>query len=83
MKYLLTTTEVYRFNEEQAATDFIEEAKKKPGYMLVKHAVDYKERKQKGEVVDYWWKVTLVKRFNDEREPELDIDVTYDKGSAF
>ena len=83
MKYLLTTTEVYRFNDEQSAAVFIEDAKKQSGYVLLKSAVDYKERKQKGEVIDFWWKVTLVKKFNDEKEPELDIDVKYDNGSAF
>ncbi len=83
MKFLLTTTEVYRFNDEPSAVKFIEDEKTKPGYTVIKSAVDYKERKQKGEVIDFWWKVTLVKKFNDEKEPERDVDVTYDNGSAF
>lgn len=83
MKYLITTTEVYRFSSEDEATNFIETAKKESGYVLTKHTVEYKERKQKGEVVDFWWKVTLVKKFNDEKEPDRDIDITYDNGSAF
>lgn len=83
MKFLLTTTEVYRFNDETSAVKFIEDEKAKPGYTVIKSAVDYKERKQKGEVIDFWWKVTLVKKFNDEKEPERDVDVTYDNGSAF
>ena len=83
MKYLITTTEVYRFSDEESATTFIEEAKKEKGYILTKHTVEYKERKQKSEVVDYWWKVTLVKGFNSEKEPETDVDVKYEIGSAF
>ena len=83
MKYLITTTEVYRFSSEDEATNFIEAAKKESGYVLTKHTVEYKERKQKGEVVDFWWKVTLVKKFNDEKEPDRDIDIAYDNGSAF
>lgn len=83
MKYLITTTEVYRFDSEESATNFIEEAKKERGYILTKHTVEYKERKQKGEVVDYWWKVTLVKGFNNEKEPETDVDVKYEIESAF
>ena len=83
MKYLITTTEVYRFSSEDEATNFIEAAQKESGYVLTKHTVEYKERKQKGEVVDFWWKVTLVKKFNDEKEPDRDIDITYDNGSAF
>lgn len=83
MKYLLTTTEVYRFNDEPAAVEFIEEAKKQPGCMLMKSAIDYKERKVKGEVIDYWWKVTLVKKFAEEKEPNGNVEVTYQVESAF
>ena len=83
MKYLINTTEIYRFSDEDAATAFIEDAKKEPGYTLTKHTVEYKERKQKGEIIDYWWKVTLVKHFNDEKEPTTDVDVKYEQGSAF
>ena len=83
MKYLITTTEVYRFSSEDEATNFIEAAKGDSNYTLTKHTVEYKERKQKGEVIDFFWKVTLVKCFNDIKEPERDIDVTYDNGSAF
>jgi len=83
MKYLITTTEVYRFSSEDEATEFIEAAKKESGYVLTKHTVEYKERKQKGEIIDFWWKVTLVKSFNNEKEPQTDVDVEYKVGSAF
>lgn len=83
MKYLIATTEVYRFSSEEEATNFIEEAKKEPGYVLNKQTIEYKEKKQKGELVDYYWKVTLVKGFNDIKEPTTDIDVSYEIGSAF
>ena len=83
MKYLITTTEVYRFSSEDEATNFIEEAKKESGYLLTKQAFEYKEKKTKGEVTDYYWKVTLVKGFNDIKEPTTDVDVKYEVGSAF
>ena len=83
MKYLITTTEVYRFDTEEEATNFIEEAKKEPGYILTKHTVEYKETKRKGEVEDYYWKTTLVKGFNNIKEPTTDIDIKYEVGSAF
>lgn len=83
MKYLITTTEVYRFSSQDEAINFIEAVKKEPGYVLTEHLVKYKDRKQKGEVIDYWWRVTLVKSFNNEKEPETDIDVEYKVGSAF
>ena len=81
--FLITTTEVYRFSNEDEAINFIEAVKKEPGYVLTEHSVKYKDRKQKGEIIDYWWKVTLVKSFNNEKEPETDVDVEYKVGSAF
>ena len=83
MKYLLQTTEVYRFSSENEATDFIERAKTESGYILMKSTVEYKEKKVKGEVVDFWWKVTLVKKFTDEKEPEGNIEISYNIESAF
>lgn len=83
MKYLIQTTEIYRFSAEDEATAFIEKAKEETTYTLTKSTVEYKERKQKGEVIDFWWKVTLVKKFNDEKEPEVDMEVEYNRGSAF
>ena len=83
MKYLINTTEIYRFSSEDAATAFIEDAKKESGYILTKSTVDYKERKQKGEVIDYYWKVTLVKHFTDEKMPERQTVIKYETESAF
>ena len=83
MKYLIQTTEIHRFSSENEATDFIEKAKKEAGYVLTKSTVEYKERKQKGEVVDFWWKVTLVKKFSDEKEPDSDVEIIYNRESAF
>lgn len=83
MKYLINTTEIYRVGSEEEAAILIENAKKESGYTLSKYSTQYKEKKQKGEVIDYWWKVTLVKEFNSEKEPERDIDISYEEGSAF
>lgn len=83
MKYLITTTEIYRVSSEEEATTLINNAKNESGYVLSKYSTQYKERKSKGEVIDYYWKVALVKEFNTEKEPERDIDIQYDEGSAF
>jgi len=83
MKYLLTTTEVYRVSSEEEATTLIAEAKKESGYILSKYSSQYKEKKSKGEVIDYYWKVTLVKEFNSEKEPMANVEITYTEGSAF
>ena len=77
-KYLISTTEVYRVDSEAEAKELIEQAKVAPEYGLAKYTSEYKERKQKGEVVDEYYKVTLVKKFNNEKEPEADINIIYE-----
>ena len=85
MKYLLTTTEVYRVESENEAKKMIEEAKEDNHFILKKYTSEYKERKQKGEVIDTYWKVSLVKTFTDEKDPQLRTIVSYanDVDSAF
>ena len=83
MKFLLETTENYRVDSEAEAKELIEQAKQGDNYTLKKYTSQYKERKQKGEIVDAWYKVTLVKYFTSEKEPDLQVEVSYDKGSAF
>lgn len=85
MKYLLTTTEVYRVESENEAKKMIEEAKEDNHFILKKYTSEYKEKKQKGEVIDTYWKVSLVKTFTDEKEPQFRTDVSYanDVESAF
>lgn len=81
MNYLIQSTEVYRVSTEEEAKNMIEEASKI--YTLADAGYKYKEKKQKGEVVDYWYQVKLVKKFNDEKEPETNVEVEYKIGSAF
>ena len=83
MKYLLKTTEEYRVSTEEEATQLIEESKKESGYILQKYSSQYKERKQKGEVIDAYFKVTLTKYFTSEKEPEFQTKITYEQESAF
>ena len=85
MKYLLTTTEVYRVESENEAKKMIEEAKEEKDFILKKYTNKYKEKKQKGEVIDTYWKVSLVKTFTDEKEPQFRTVVSYasDVDSAF
>lgn len=83
MKYLLKTTEEYRVSTEDEATQLIDEAKKESGYILQKYGSQYKERKQKGEVIDSYFKVTLVKMFTEEKEPIFQTKVTYEQESAY
>ena len=68
MAYLIKTTEVYRVENENAAKEFIEEQKKNNNYEVTKYSSEIKDRKIKGEIVDQWMRVTLVKEFNDEKD---------------
>ena len=78
MKYLLNTTEIYRVATEEEATELINEAKADDNYILSKYSSVKREQKQKGEVIDEWYKVTLVKTFNEEKEPAYTVDVIYE-----
>ena len=75
MRYLCEVTEKYRIDTENEAKTFIEEQKKDNKYNLKKYASELKERKVKGEIVDSWYQVTLVKVFNDAKEPVEEIEV--------
>ena len=78
MRYLVNVTEVYRVNREAEAENLINEAKEDSSYSLVKYNCEHKERKSKGEVIDDWYKVTLVKSFNDEKEPDRNVAISYE-----
>jgi hypothetical protein len=78
MKYLVNVVETYRIDSEKEATEFIEDAKRSPNFTLVKYSNEQKERKEKGEVVDEWRRVTLWKSFNDEKDPVVEVKVDYE-----
>ena len=76
-KYLITTTETYRVDSEEAVEAILEEAKNDSKYTLVKYSSTYKEKKEKGDVVDYWYRLTLTKAFTEEKDPDRDVQITY------
>ena len=59
-EYLINTTEVYRVDTEKEAAELINKAKQDREYDLAKYSSTKKERKQKGEIIDEWYQVTLV-----------------------
>lgn len=77
-KYLVSATEVYRVDNEESAAALIDEAKAETKYILAKYSSVKKEKKAKGEIVDEWYQVALVKKFNDEKDPISNIDVNYE-----
>ena len=75
MKYLIDTTEIYRVDSEAEADQLLETAK--ASGVLNKYSCVYKERKQKGEIIDSWYRVTLNKKFTDEKDPTTQITIFY------
>ena len=83
-KYLISVTETYRVDTEAEAAKIIEEAKVDGKYVLSKYSSVKKERKQKGEIIDEWYRLTLTKVFEDEKEPIGSATIEYNTdGSAF
>ena len=63
--FLIEVTETYRVNNENEAIRMIDEARNSSQYMLKKHNSEFKEVKQKGEIIETYWKVTLTTVFDD------------------
>lgn len=83
-KHLIEVTEVYRADTENEAIQMIQDAKESGQYTLKKQSYTYKELKQKGEVVDCWWKVNLTKVFDNEKDPTGYTEIIYNTDrSAF
>lgn len=80
-KYLLETTEKYRVDDEGGVALLIDQAKKDSRYELAKYTSTHKERKQKGEVIDDYYVVTLIKKFDNEKEPCGEASVEYKIGA--
>lgn len=78
MKYLINITEIYRVDSEEEATELINSAKEESAYDLSKYSSTKKEKKSKGDVIDEWYRVTLVKTFNDEKDPISTVNVNYE-----
>ena len=81
-KYLCQVQEIYRVDSEAEAANLIEAAKKDNTFTLLKSSTEYKTIKAKGEIIDEYWKTTLVKHFTDLKEPDctVSVDYTVDQG---
>lgn len=63
---LMKRTEEFRVNNEAEAQALINQAKEDPkgeGYELISYKTVKKDKKQKGEVIESWVVVTLVKKW--------------------
>jgi hypothetical protein len=74
-KFLISTTEVFRVDDDEEAKALIEEAKRSSMFELGKYSSEFKEVKKTGET---FYKVTLTKLFNDIKEPGQHIKPNYE-----
>lgn len=77
-KFLLNVTETYRVDSEPEVETMLEEAKNDNSFTLSKYTSTYKEQKAKGEVIDTWYKVSLTKTFSEEKDPDKQVNITYE-----
>ena len=78
MKYLVSTTEVYRVGTVEEVEALHEELKNDPHFTLAAFSYKYKCQKQKGEIIDEWQQVTVKKEFNEEKNPCTEVEVKYE-----
>ncbi len=79
MKYLTKVIETYRLPTEAAVEEFLQELKEDDRFTILKYSSTKKERKQKGEIIDEWIHFEVTKLFNDEREPDSEITIDYQR----
>lgn len=84
-EYLITSCETYRVNNEKEAEKVIEKAKNDNHFELKKYSSQKKQKTSKGEILDEWILVTLIKQFTNEKEPSFRTKIEYsnDIESAF
>lgn len=78
MKFLISTTEIYRVDSEAEAEQLIQDAKADDKFDLLKYTTEKKDLKLKGEIVDTYFKVSLNKAFNELKEPLNEVDINYE-----
>lgn len=77
--YLIRATEVYRLETVEEVERFHEILREDPSFHLISFGYKDKNVKVKGEIIDEWKNVTVVKAFNDEKEPDTRINIIYEK----
>jgi len=78
MKNLIDVIETYRVDTEAEVQALLDSAKNDSTYSVSKYNCVAKEKKQKGEVIESWYKVTIGKHFTDEKEPDRNISINYE-----
>lgn len=77
MKNLIKVVETYRIDTEAEVEEFIKSLKNDSRFELSNYKTDNKVLKVKGEIEDTWKRVTVTKIFNEEKAPNIEVDVDY------
>ena len=78
MKYLLSSTDVYRVPTVADVEKLHEELSKDTNFTLTSFSYKTKYIKIKGEIVEEYQVVSAKKVFNEEKDPTNSINVRYD-----
>lgn len=78
MKYLVNATEVFRVGSIEEVEALQEEVKTDGRYELASFSYKYKCTKQKGDIIDEWYQVTIKKVFNEEKDPCTVVEIGYE-----
>lgn len=77
--YLIKSVETYRLPSESAVEKFLNDLKENPMFELIKYSSTKKDIKEKGEILESYYRVDVTKAFNSEKYPDSEIDVIYEK----
>lgn len=80
-RHLISVMETYRVDSEDEVARMIKEAKENDAFELVKHSSIKKETRKKGAIIDSWYRLSLTKLFDDEKEPESEVLIEYKNGA--
>ena len=77
-KYVISDTTVYRVPDVAAVEELHQELLEDGNFQLVGFSYKTKQIKVKGEVVEEYQVVTAKRVFNEEKDPEYKVDITFE-----
>lgn len=77
-EYLLTSTDTYKVDTIEDVERLHEELKRNPRFQLVAFSYKTKPIKIKGDVIGEYQVVSAKKLFNEEKEPDTIINISYE-----
>ena len=77
-RYVISDTTVYRVPDVPAVEALHEELSHDSRFQLVGFSYKTKQTKANGEVIEEYQIVTAKRVFNEEKEPEVNIDIIYE-----